>query len=168
MRQLDIRLLGRFEVVVDSRPVPATAWPQRRATDLVKVLALAPGHRLPRDEVLETLWPLLSPDSAAANLHKAASNTRRALGDRGAIVLRSGMVELAPDATVMTDVAYVPRIEPDKIELEWVFGWGVRYQAFAWGAIDLAVRHREDEGLGDSTVMVRVNGVLDLRKAIGR
>lgn len=104
MRQLEIRLLGRFEVVVDSRPVPATAWPQRRATDLVKVLALAPGHRLPRDEVLETLWPLLSPDSAAANLHKAASNTRRALGDRGAIVLRSGMVELAPDATVMTDV----------------------------------------------------------------
>jgi DNA-binding SARP family transcriptional activator len=29
MRQLEIRLLGRFEVLVDSRPVPAEAWPQR-------------------------------------------------------------------------------------------------------------------------------------------
>src|SRR5918911_1735638 len=104
MRQLEIRLLGRFEAVVDSRPVPAEAWPQRRAADLVKVLALTPGHRMPRDEVLEALWPSLGADAAASNLHKAASYARRALGARGAIVLRSGMVELAPDADVTTDV----------------------------------------------------------------
>ena len=59
MRQLEVRLLGRFEVLVDSRPVPADAWAQRRAADLVKVLALASGHRMPRDEVLELLWPKL-------------------------------------------------------------------------------------------------------------
>src|ERR687886_215208 len=70
MRQLDVRLLGRFEVVVDSHPVPAEAWPQRRAADLVKVLALARSHRMARDEVLETLWPQLGADAAAANLHK--------------------------------------------------------------------------------------------------
>ena len=46
-------MLGRFEVFVDSRLVPAEAWVQRRATDLVKLLALAPGHRMSRDEVLE-------------------------------------------------------------------------------------------------------------------
>jgi DNA-binding SARP family transcriptional activator/tetratricopeptide (TPR) repeat protein len=104
MRQLQIRLLGRFEVLVDSRPVPAEAWPQRRAADLVKVLALAPRHRMARDEVLEALWPGLGADAAAPNLHKAASYARRALGARDAIVLRSGMVELAPDAEVTTDV----------------------------------------------------------------
>ena len=104
MPQLEIRLLGRFEVLVDSHLVPTEAWPQRRAADLVKVLALAPGHRMPRDEVLEALWPRLTADAAAANLHKAASYARRALGARGAIVLRSGMVELAPDAEVTTDV----------------------------------------------------------------
>lgn len=38
-------MLGGFGVFVDSQPVPAQAWAQRRATDLVKVLALAPGHR---------------------------------------------------------------------------------------------------------------------------
>jgi DNA-binding SARP family transcriptional activator/tetratricopeptide (TPR) repeat protein len=131
MRQLEVRMLGGFEVVVDSRPVPAKAWAQRRATDLVKLLALAPGHRLPRDEVLEMLWPKLSPDAAASNLHKSASYARRALGDAGAIVLRSGLVELAPDAVVTTDVerfeggdtdAYRGDLLPDEPYAEWTLG----------------------------------------------
>ena len=104
MRTLDVRLLGRFEVLVDSQPVAADAWPQRRAADLVKLHALAPGHRRRRDEVLELLWPRLGADAAASNLHKAASQARSALGDRGAIVLRGGMVELGPAAEVTTDV----------------------------------------------------------------
>jgi len=104
MRQLEVRLLGGFEVRVDSQPVAGDAWAQRRAADLVKVLALAPGHRMPRDEVLELLWPHLAADAAASNLHKAASYARRALGDRGAVVLRSWLVELAPAAQVITDV----------------------------------------------------------------
>jgi hypothetical protein len=41
-------------------------------------------------------------------------------------------------------------------------GWGVRYQALSWGSIELDVRHREADDVGGSTVMVRVNGVLDL------
>src|SRR3712207_4624611 len=65
MRRLEVRLLGEFAVLVDSRAVPPDAWPQRRAADLVKVLALAPGHRLARDEVLEALWPQLGADAAA-------------------------------------------------------------------------------------------------------
>src|SRR4051794_32892136 len=128
MRQLEVRLLGRFEVLVDSRPVPARAWTQRRATDLVKLLALAPGHRMPRDAVLEMLWPKLGADAAASNLHKAASYARRALGERGAVVLRGGMVELAPDAEVTTDVerfergddsAYGGELLPDDPYEDW-------------------------------------------------
>ena len=128
MRQLEVRLLGRFEALVDSRPVPADAWAQRRAADLVKLLALAPGHRMPRDEVLEMLWPKLGADAAASNLHKAASYARRALGDRGAVVLRGGMVELAPDAEVTTDVerfergddsAYGGELLPDEPYEQW-------------------------------------------------
>jgi hypothetical protein len=128
MRQLEVRLLGRFEALVDSRPVPVGAWAQRRAADLVKLLALAPGHRMPRDEVLEMLWPKLGADAAASNLHKAASYARRALGDRGAVVLRGGMVELAPAAEVTTDVerfeggddsAYVGELLPDDRYEHW-------------------------------------------------
>ena len=104
MRRLDIQLLGRFEVRVDSRPVPEDAWPQKRAADLVKLLALSRGHRMPRDQVLEMLWPRLAPEAGAANLHKAASNARRALGERDAVIVRGGVVALAPDADVITDV----------------------------------------------------------------
>jgi hypothetical protein len=99
-----VRLLGTFEVLVDGRLVAPGAWPQRRASDLVKLLALSHQHRLPRDQVLEALWPRLAPEAAAANLHKAASYARRALGDRGAVVLRGGLAELAPGAVVRTDV----------------------------------------------------------------
>ncbi len=128
MKQLEVRLLGSFEAFVDSHPVPADAWPQRRAADLVKLLALAPGHRMPRDEVLEMLWPHLGADAAASNLHKAASYARRALGDRGAIVLRGGMVEFAPEAEVTTDVerfergddsAYGGELLPDDAYEQW-------------------------------------------------
>ena len=131
MRQLEVRLLGAFEVLVDSQPVPADAWAQRRAADLVKLLALAPGHRMPRDEVLETLWPQLGADAAASNLHKAASYARRALGERGAVVLRGGVVELAPAAEVTTDVerfeagddsAYGGELLPDEPYEEWLLG----------------------------------------------
>src|SRR4051794_38069483 len=101
---MDIRLLGGFGVAVDSHPIPEDAWPQRRAADLVKLLALAEGHRLARDQVLDALWPQLDTEPAAANLHKAASYARRALGDRSAVVLRAGQVQLAPGAQVMTDV----------------------------------------------------------------
>lgn len=124
-------MLGGFEVIVDARPVPAEAWAQRRATDLVKLLALAPGHRLARDEVLEMLWPKLSTDAAASNLHKAASYARRALGDGRAIVLRSGIVQLAPDAELITDVerfergdlgAYRGELLADDPYAEWALG----------------------------------------------
>jgi hypothetical protein len=39
--------------MVDGRPVPACAWRHRRAAGLVKVLALASGHREHREQVIE-------------------------------------------------------------------------------------------------------------------
>jgi DNA-binding SARP family transcriptional activator/tetratricopeptide (TPR) repeat protein len=131
MERLDVQLLGRFEVRVDSRPVFDSDWPQKRAADLVKVLALADRHRLTRDQVLEMLWPRLAADAGAANLHKAASNARRALGERDAIVVRGGVVALAPDAEVITDVerfergddtAYGGDLLPDDAYEQWTQG----------------------------------------------
>ena len=59
-----IRLLGGFEVTVADRPVTADAWRLRKAKTLVKLLALASGHRMHREALMAVLWP--DRDTAAA------------------------------------------------------------------------------------------------------
>src|SRR5215211_3183116 len=73
-------LLGGFRVSVGDRTVPENAWRLRKAASLVKLLALAPGHRLHRDQAMDLLWPVLAPKAAANNLHYALHNARRSLG----------------------------------------------------------------------------------------
>lgn len=65
-----------------------------------------------------------------------------------------------PRTALLADVAWVARLDSGAPRLEWVAGWGVRYQAVRWSAIELAVRHREDEGLGQSTVMIRIHAAV--------
>jgi DNA-binding SARP family transcriptional activator len=100
---IEIELLGGFSLVVDGSKVPGDAWRSRRAADVVKVLALAPRHRLNREQVMEALWPGSEPEAAATNLRKALHFARRALGE-DAIVNREGVLALWPDAAVTTDV----------------------------------------------------------------
>jgi hypothetical protein len=68
---------------------------------------------------------------------------------------------------LLLDVAWLPEVEDAGPRLRWTLGWGVRYQALRWGAIDLLVRQREDQALGDAVVMVRVSGALALGKPLG-
>ena len=101
---IEIRLLGTFEVRRDGRAVPAGAWSRRQAAALVKLLALSPGRRLHREQVIDALWPDLAVDEAAPRLHKAAHFARKAAGD-DTIVLRGESVALFPDQSVAVDVA---------------------------------------------------------------
>ena len=98
-----LELLGGFRAVVGKEEAESVAWSGRRAVELVQLLALAEGHRLTRDEVLEALWPRLEADAGAANLRKAAHHARRALGSPDAVVLRGGQVFLLPGGLVETD-----------------------------------------------------------------
>jgi hypothetical protein len=66
-----------------------------------------------------------------------------------------------PKTTLLVDFSWAP---DDDGAVRWVGGWGVRYQALDWGSIELAVRHREGDDLDGATVLVRVAGVLALRK----
>jgi DNA-binding SARP family transcriptional activator len=99
-----IRLLGGFEVSVDGAAIPDRRWSRRRAASLVKLLALAPGNRLHREQVIDILWPEDSPADAAPRLHKAAHYARKATGCRDAVVLRNDVVQLFPTAHVAVDV----------------------------------------------------------------
>jgi DNA-binding SARP family transcriptional activator len=76
---LRIQLLGEFCVWVGSRRLDEAEWRLRKAKSLVKLLALAPGHRLHREQVMDALWPELDAEAAANNLHKTLHVARRAL-----------------------------------------------------------------------------------------
>jgi predicted ATPase/DNA-binding SARP family transcriptional activator len=104
VERVDVRLLGGFEVTVDGHTVPADAWRRRHAAALVKLLALQPGHRLLRDQVLDLLWPDVSVDDAVPRLHKAAHYARGTLAAREAVVLSGEAVSLFPDARASVDV----------------------------------------------------------------
>lgn len=102
--RVQVDLLGRFGVTVDGRAVSAGDWRRARSVALVKLLALAVGHRLHREQVMETLWPELLPDAASGNLRKAVHYARRALGAQDVIQLDGEMVALAPAAELEVDV----------------------------------------------------------------
>src|SRR5215218_6627643 len=76
---LRIRLLGGFEVTIKDHPVAADAWRLRKAKTLVKLLALARGHRLHREALVAVLWPDRDEVSATNNLHQALYVARRVL-----------------------------------------------------------------------------------------
>jgi DNA-binding SARP family transcriptional activator len=98
-----VQLLGGFEVQVSGRPVPALAWRHRRGAELVKLLALAPEHRLHREELMEKLWPDLGSDAAAANLRKALHYARAALGGRDSIAAEAELLTLWPAGDLLVD-----------------------------------------------------------------
>lgn len=100
---VEISVLGGFRVTVAGHQTPGRAWSRRSAAALVKILALAPGHRLHREKMMDLLWPGESPERSAPRLHKAAHFARRAAGSDDAIVLRDDVVWLFPGAHVTVD-----------------------------------------------------------------
>jgi predicted ATPase len=86
-------LLGGFAAEAAGVPVPDSAWRLRKARELVKLLALAEGHRLHREQAMDALWPDRDPGSAANNLNQAVHAARRALGSE-AIVVLDGLLRL--------------------------------------------------------------------------
>src|ERR1044071_4008766 len=81
----DIRvtLLGRFAGSVGGGPVAETVGKRRHAAAVVKVLALAPGRRLHREQVIDLVWP--GDTIAEAVGHAQRVQASRPLGQFGAV-----------------------------------------------------------------------------------
>ena len=99
MGNVSVSLLGGFAAAVDGVPVPESAWRLKKARELVKLLALAPGHRLHREQAMDVLWRDRGPPAAANNLHQAVYIARRAL-DASAIVVQDELLHLVADVDV--------------------------------------------------------------------
>ena len=63
-----------------------------------------------------------------------------------------------PRSSLLGDIAWEPTLDAQAgPTLGWLLGVGVRYQALPWASVELAVRVRQAEDLGASTVMIRLN-----------
>jgi DNA-binding SARP family transcriptional activator len=102
-----IWLLGGFKVSIGSRLIEKRAWRLRKASALVKLLALAPGHRLHREQVMDLLWPDLGKKAASNNLRQTLHAARGLLDRRaGARYLASedDALVLFPGGSLWVDV----------------------------------------------------------------
>src|SRR5919112_6451827 len=72
-------LLGGFRVSVGSQTIEQNQWRLRKAAGLVKLLAIAPGHRPPREQVMNLLWPDLGKRAASNNLRRVLHAARKVL-----------------------------------------------------------------------------------------
>ena len=114
-RGLRLRLMGGFAAWVDGEPVDPGPWRRRKVSRIVKLLALAPEHRLHRDQVEFLLWPRLAPQAASQNLHHTLYRARHTLEpalERRAeprfLRLRNDLLELAPDDPVRVRPPMLP------------------------------------------------------------
>ena len=99
---MHVSLLGGFSVSVAGQQVPEH-WRLRKAKTVVKLLALAPGHRLHREVVGEVLWPDAEPQVASNNLHQVLHSVRRMIGP-ASIALVDDVVRLCPAGGLSVDV----------------------------------------------------------------
>jgi predicted ATPase/DNA-binding SARP family transcriptional activator/DNA-binding NarL/FixJ family response regulator len=90
-----ISLLGGFRVSVGSRTIEEGEWHLKKAQSLIKLLALAPRHRLHREQAMNLLWPeQLDQKAAANNLHQALHFARRALEPEAVTASNSHLLRL--------------------------------------------------------------------------
>lgn len=99
---IDIVLLGGFSVTIAGQPI-ADQWRLPKAKTLVKLLALAPRHRLHRDIVIDSLWPDGDPQATANNLYQVLHTIRHMMGAES-IALTDEVVRLCPAGGLTVDV----------------------------------------------------------------
>jgi len=102
---LTITMLGGFSVASGERVIAERAWGSRKALQLVKLLALAPQQRLSSEQVLDVLWPEQDPGTLNAALRQTCYLARRALALPEALLVRGGVIALAP---------------PDRCAIDWI------------------------------------------------
>jgi predicted ATPase/DNA-binding SARP family transcriptional activator len=111
---LRIQLLGSFIVYVNGNAVENGRWRLQKAKAVVAMLALAPGQRGRREQVVDRLWPDMEPVAAARNLHQTLYIARRTLagagaGSDGLLAIRGEMVVLDDTGPVDVDVLQFER-----------------------------------------------------------
>jgi ATP/maltotriose-dependent transcriptional regulator MalT/DNA-binding SARP family transcriptional activator len=79
VRPLRIEALGMFGVALGGEPLPADRWNSRRALRLFQFLLLHRFHWVPKEQVMDALWPHADPERATTSLWQSVHRLRRTL-----------------------------------------------------------------------------------------
>jgi predicted ATPase/DNA-binding SARP family transcriptional activator/DNA-binding CsgD family transcriptional regulator len=102
-----VKLLGGFSVRIGSRTIGQNEWRLKKAASLVKMLALAPDHRLHREQSMEALWPHLGKWAASNNLRRTLHAARKALDPAASsryLASEEEWLVLCPEGALWVDV----------------------------------------------------------------
>lgn len=115
-RGLRIYLLGGFSIERGPNRLPIETIRLRRARDVLKLLALAPEHRIHREQLMEWLWPERDPNLAAHSLYQTLYTLRKqmtTLDPFSNILFIGDFVELTSKDKVWTDVEAFQQLAND-------------------------------------------------------
>lgn len=103
-------LLGRVRISVGERLIIDEAWSLRSARSLLLLLLITHGHAMPKERVLDILWPEADPEVSRNALYKALHLLRRVLEpdlasarESAYIETRGGTIGISPDVDVWVD-----------------------------------------------------------------
>lgn len=122
--ELELRLLGGFELRGGGRVLLDRSWTRSKAKALLKLVAIE--GQVHRERVLDMLWPALDATAAAGNLRKNQHHLRCALAERGTfaavIAVRDDVLALGPgvslDVTEFRALARVALADPQPAALD--------------------------------------------------
>jgi DNA-binding SARP family transcriptional activator len=87
---LEVRMLGRFEVLRDGQPLAFSRKAPKKTLALLKAMVALGGHAVSEHRVLDALWPGEEGDAAERALDSTLLRLRALLGDPASIVQQGG------------------------------------------------------------------------------
>lgn len=108
-------LLGNFRLLIGGQLIPTRAGGKSEA--LLSLLALHYNRRVPREQILQSLWHEREPALARNSLHNLVHHLNRLLGpalqDAGAVLHEDGYYRLNGAAGIGVDLVYFDRLVAD-------------------------------------------------------
>lgn len=89
-----IYTLGRFEVIIDGKPIASSGKAQQKPLQLLKILIAFGGSNVPTERIIDAIWPEAEGDMAANSLDVTLLRLRKLLGSETAIQMTAGSLSI--------------------------------------------------------------------------
>ena len=113
-----IYTLGRFEIIRDDEPLHFSGKEQKKPLELLKVLIACGGRDIPRERLIDALWPDADGDLAFKSFETTLGRLRKLLGSDDVLLYRGRQLTLNPqlcwvDSLALEQLFDVMRGMPD-------------------------------------------------------